>query len=276
MDVEVERPALPPLHHFDYGEEDIESGWEKELDAAAPPKFCSALGADHKFSGKTLLVAFGAVPVAVVQGCCQLPRSVWEQRDHYIHTASAGVRKPQREAQHVRAYLSAATEEQGGLVVCLCPHAVPAQDANAWAAELLGHVQVETVVMLCEMGLYQYRRDDASSSDPLVRSLVAGGFALAADSGLPPLPCPNVLDGAPAAVLTACQLRHLPAAASIVYRVHANSVRDLDLASLQAHTPALALPQLAALVKSPEECHQAMKAFVAKTQSQPLESLLYM
>ena len=184
-----------------------------------------------------------------------------------------------------RQYMPAGNERLGvlqahGAVACIAPIEMVATDANSWAKMVLQHAgKPSGVVMAVELPVHLYRTvTPPEEGEAVVRTLQSAAAApLAAGATTPALlEPPNMLEGAPAAVLAQCQLHGIPARLYVSYRQHGGSDYGIDSAAFAAFDHCFSDPSMegVALLDS-AAAKEKYSANVKASWSKSTDTLLY-
>uniref|UniRef100_UPI00398E40FE proteasome assembly chaperone 1 n=1 Tax=Pristiophorus japonicus TaxID=55135 RepID=UPI00398E40FE len=152
------------------------------------------------------------------------------------------------------------------VLACQCSCYVAEDQLFQWAEKVFGNIQKRNleVIVLSSSSVTEYKsaRSTANISVPFLRALKTR-----ASQETPPcalLEQPNVVSGLPAAVLSYCQVRQVPA---VLYHCYSD-VTKLDSLTIEAFRPLLACKSLISFVKDTSRSVEILKQLVDRSKIQ--------
>ncbi|XP_043556124.1 proteasome assembly chaperone 1 [Chiloscyllium plagiosum] len=146
------------------------------------------------------------------------------------------------------------------ILTCHCNCYVAEDQLFQWTEKVFGNIQKRNlnviVLSSCSVTEYKTPRSTSNISVPFLRALKTSAFQETPHCVL--LEQPNVLSGLPAAVLSYCQVKQIPA---VLYHCYSD-VTTIDSLTIEGFRPVLACKGLSSFVKDTSRSAEILKQLV--------------
>eukprot|EP00743_Colponemidia_sp_Colp-15_P003154 GILK01003407.1.p1 GENE.GILK01003407.1~~GILK01003407.1.p1 ORF type:complete len:289 (-),score=47.81 GILK01003407.1:236-1030(-) len=184
----------------------------------------TAAQSDGKLTGKVLLVGLQGAGAGYLLTCLN-------PVDDLNRLASIDLpdqtRQPSRNVVGDNCCFVYSLKADPAVLVAICQYQVDAEMAYAWSNLLMSSVQVPRVIILDTLLSSSYKLSETYPSAPLLRCLYTQ--LQQRSNAIPVCPfleCPNIVDGAAAALLSHCELSNI--AASLFVSIQTGISPDVD------------------------------------------------